>query len=41
MFQIEVDSMRYEADLDMRMDQNSELKAYDIINNYSFEQNIF
>ena len=31
-------SIRYDAELDMRMDQNSELKAYDIINNYSFEQ---
>ena len=31
-------SIRYEAELDMRMDQNSELKAHEIINNYSFEQ---
>ena len=31
-------SIRYEAKLDMRMDQNSELKAHEIINNYSFEQ---
>ena len=31
-------SIRYDANLDMRMDQNSELKAFDIINNYSFDQ---
>ena len=31
-------SIRFDAKLDMRMDQNSELKASDIINNYSFEQ---
>jgi 16S rRNA (cytosine1402-N4)-methyltransferase len=31
-------SIRYNAKLDMRMDQNSELKAVDIINNYSFDQ---
>ena len=31
-------SIRYNAKLDMRMDQNSELKAFDIINNYSFDQ---
>ena len=31
-------SFRFDAFLDMRMDQNSELKASDIINNYSFEQ---
>ena len=36
-------SIRYEADLDMRMDQNSELKAFDIVNSYSYDQlcNIF
>ena len=31
-------SIRYEADLDMRMDQNSELKAFDIVNSYSYDQ---
>ena len=31
-------SIRYDADLDMRMDQNTELTAFDIVNNYSFDQ---
>ena len=31
-------SLRYDANLDMRMDQNSNVTAFDIINNYSFEQ---
>ena len=31
-------SIRYDAELDMRMNQNSEIKAFDIINNYSFDQ---
>ena len=31
-------SIRYDADLDMRMDQNTELTAFDIVNSYSFDQ---
>jgi 16S rRNA (cytosine1402-N4)-methyltransferase len=31
-------SIRYDADLDMRMDQSTELTAFDIVNNYSFDQ---
>jgi len=31
-------SIRYNADLDMRMDQSTELTAFDIVNNYSFDQ---
>ena len=31
-------SIRYDADLDMRMDQGTELTAFDIVNNYSFDQ---
>lgn len=31
-------STRFEADLDMRMNQESELSAYDVINNYDEEQ---
>ena len=31
-------STRFEADLDMRMNQGSKLSAYDVINNYSEEQ---
>ena len=31
-------SIRYDADLDMRMDQSTELTAFDIVNSYSFDQ---
>ena len=31
-------SIRYDADLDMRMDQNTELTAFDIVNSYSFDK---
>ena len=31
-------SIRYDADLDMRMDQTTELTAFDIVNNYSYDQ---
>jgi len=31
-------STRFEADLDMRMNQESKLSAYDVVNNYSEEQ---
>lgn len=31
-------SYRYDGFLDMRMDQNATLTAYDVINNYSFEE---
>ena len=31
-------SIRYDADLDMRMDQDTELTAFDIVNSYSFDQ---
>ena len=31
-------SIRYDADLDMRMDQNTELTAFDVVNSYSFDQ---
>lgn len=31
-------STRFDADLDMRMDKNHELSAYDVINNYSEEK---
>ncbi len=31
-------SYRYDAPLDMRMDQNQELDAYKIVNNYTYEQ---
>ena len=31
-------SIRYDADLDMRMDQSTELTAFDIVNNYSYDQ---
>ena len=31
-------STRFEADLDMRMDQDSSLSAYEVVNNYTEEQ---